>query len=113
MIAFLYVKFISPEKGFGVFAGQNIPYTPPVVERPPGALPSDPDPLPVVSPECLGSYGGIICTEIEACHPKTVYALSFGDLNRSAEDRPLPRRRGKKRRSNKKKPTEKYVRFSH
>lgn len=69
VVAFLYIKYISQEKGFGVFSGENIP-------RIPDAF----------GPVCLGSYGGMVCgSEREALHSKATYNMSTAHLTRDAE----------------------------
>lgn len=72
-----------------MFAGERIPYTPPIVELPPDMESTEPQ-LPPPTSDCLGTYGGTICTEWEALHPKLVYNLSSGDLERPISDRPPP-----------------------
>lgn len=69
VVAFLYVKYVSPQKGFGLFSGEDIPR----MEK-------------EYTPACLGTYGGMVCGgEREALHPKTVYNMTSGHLSRSPE----------------------------
>lgn len=69
VVAFLYIKFISPSKGFGLFSGEDIPYRQ-----------SD------FSPLCLGTYGGMICaSEREALYSKMLYSMTHGHLPRIPE----------------------------
>ena len=79
-----------------MFAGEDIPYTPPAVELPPDVDPTA-HRLPPLTSDCLGTYGGKICTEGEALHPKAVYNLSNGDVERPAVPKTLTSRKKKRK----------------
>ena len=66
MVPFLYVKYISPQKGFGLFSGEEIPYK-----------------QGDFTGLCLGTYGGMICgAEREGLYPKQMYSQTNGHLPR-------------------------------
>ena len=72
MSAFVYVKFISHLKRFGLFTGEYIP----------GPDPDAADKPASVTPECLGTYGGTVCTEHEALYDKAMFRMATGELPR-------------------------------
>lgn len=70
----LYVRFISPKRGFGLFTGAALPKESAAIQ----------EGLRLPTAECIGTYGGRICDKRETIHKKAVYRLTYGMLN------PLP-----------------------
>lgn len=69
LMAFIYVKYVSPTTGFGLFSGEDIPYKDTNFTR-----------------VCLGTYGGMVCGgEREALSSKAMYNMTNGHLTRDPE----------------------------
>lgn len=64
----MYIKFISPDIGFGLFAGADLPDSSLAVDQ------------------CVGSYGGIVCDEREPIHHKAVFKMRKGTLPPDKKD---------------------------
>lgn len=64
------VAYISPSRGFGVFAALDIP------EDKDRAAADKPPKIPV----CVATYGGVTCTDKEVKRPNYAYRMSYGEL---------------------------------
>lgn len=59
----MYVKFVSPARGFGLFAAADFSVS-----------------TELQSNQCVGTYGGIICDERDPVCKHAIYALLAGSL---------------------------------
>lgn len=64
------LAFVSPSRGFGVFAASDIRKD---LDK---AAPMD-QPL---SPLCVATYAGVVCTDKEVKKPNYAYRMPFGSL---------------------------------
>ena len=63
-----YVRYISPTRGFGLFAGGDLSVNKMLALN-----------------QCVGTYGGVICDDREPICKTAVYKLSYGALPSSDE----------------------------
>lgn len=66
----LYIRFIHPGRGFGMFTGKRMDNE--------SAIQVD---LNVPTTDCIGTYGGRICDKREAIHKKAVYRMWTGSID--------------------------------
>ena len=64
------LAYISPSRGFGVFAAADIPKD----------RGESTDENPPSSPLCVGTYGGVVCTDKEVKKPNYAYQMPCGSL---------------------------------
>ena len=62
------LAYICPLKGFGLFTAVDIP------------LDTDPAEKERSTPLCVGTYGGVVCTDKEVRRPNYAYRMSYGIL---------------------------------
>lgn len=68
IVAPTVLAFISPIKGFGVYAAVDIP------------VDADPSQNERSLPDCVGTYSGVVCTGKEVRRPNYAYEMSYGIL---------------------------------